>query len=98
MAARSPPRLSRCRPVVRPLLAGCGATPQSLAKAASLRMSLGVVAGCHEELAGELDTDAEQLDEFGGGESDEVLDLPVEGLDLLIECSSSGGPGHAARS
>lgn len=37
-AARSPPRLSRCRPLVRPLLAGWGATPQSLAKAASLRI------------------------------------------------------------
>lgn len=55
----------------------------------------GVVAGGHVELAGQFDTDAEQLNKLGGGESDEVLDLPVECLDLLIEHFPA--PGQVAQ-
>nr|WP_239155629.1 hypothetical protein [Amycolatopsis sp. FDAARGOS 1241] len=47
--------------------------------------AFGVVAGGDEELAGDLDADAVQFDQFGGRCVDEGLDLLVEGLDLIIE-------------
>src|SRR4029450_9191356 len=39
-----------------------------------------VIACGHQELAGQLDTDAEEADELGGGEGDEGLELAVERL------------------
>lgn len=70
--------------MVRPLLAGWGATPQSLAKAFSLRMRLGVVSGGDEELAGEFDAHAEEPDEIGRGGVNDGLDLLVKCLDLAV--------------
>jgi hypothetical protein len=57
-AALSPPRLSRWRLVI-PDEAGSGAEPQSIANPASLVIRSGVLAGCHQELAGHFGTDAE---------------------------------------
>src|SRR4029450_9636698 len=46
---------------------------------------LGVVPGGDQDLAGDLDADAEQVDQVGCGEPDEGGELPVEDLDLLVE-------------
>jgi hypothetical protein len=54
-AALSPPRLSRWRLVI-PDEAGSGAEPQSIANPASLVIRSGVLAGCHQELAGHFGT------------------------------------------
>ncbi len=46
----------------------------------------GVVAGGHEELTGELDAHAEELDQFRSGVLDQGLYLAAaEGLDLSVE-------------
>src|ERR1700754_5013540 len=47
--------------------------------------AVGVVAGGDEELAGELDPDAVQLDECRCGSAHQDFDLPVQRLDLLVE-------------
>jgi hypothetical protein len=51
----------------------------------------GVVAGGDEELAGDLDADSVQFDEVGCGGLDDRFDLPVEGLDLLVEGLPAAG-------
>ena len=53
--------------------------------------SIGVVAGCDEELPGEFDADAVEFDELGCGCSDQCFDLPVECLDLFIETLPAAG-------
>jgi hypothetical protein len=45
----------------------------------------------HQELAGQLDTDAEESDELGCGEGDESLDLAVERFDLGVERLAAAG-------
>src|SRR3954453_21884088 len=67
LACRSPPRLSRWR-VVRPLLAGTGATPQRWAKAASERSRSGLSPAVTSILSGDLGADPGQLQEFGCGD------------------------------
>ena len=59
MAARSPPRLRRCRSV-RPELAGMGAAPQRWARAASVRSRSGLSPAVVEQLPGDVGADAEQ--------------------------------------
>jgi hypothetical protein len=75
LAERSPLRLSRCRPVVRPLLARWGATPQSLAKAASLQIRLALSPAVTRNWVRDLDADAVELNQVRGGGFDEGLDL-----------------------
>jgi hypothetical protein len=83
LAARSPLRLSRCRPVMRPPPAGGGATPQSLAKAASLWMrsalSPAVTRNCPAISM------SSPRSSPGRSGSRECLDLLVEEFDLVVE-------------
>jgi hypothetical protein len=52
---------------------------------------LGIVTGGDEELAGDLDPDAGQLERLGRGGSDQAVDLLVQRLDLLIEALPTAG-------
>jgi hypothetical protein len=70
--------------VVRPLLAGCGATPQSLAKAASLRIRVELSLTVTRNWPA-ISTSTGQLHQVGGGRSHEGIELPVQVLDLLVE-------------
>jgi hypothetical protein len=76
---------------VRPELAGSGATPQSIAKFASLFSRCGVVAGGDEELPGDLDADPDRIEQLGVELAHELLDRLVEVRDLVVELDDPPG-------
>ncbi len=51
----------------------------------------GVVAGGHQELAGQLDPDAEERDQLGRCTGDEQFDLAVECFDLRVQGLPAAG-------
>lgn len=72
--------------MVRPLLAGCWCDAAELGEGGFAVDAVRVVAGGDEELTGDLDADAGQLEELWRGVLDERFDLFVEGLDPVVEC------------
>jgi hypothetical protein len=61
---------------VRPLLAAGGATPQSLAKAASVWIRLALSSAVTRNCPSEFDADDVEFDELGCSCSDQGFDLP----------------------
>src|SRR4051794_28567609 len=82
LAWRSPPRLSRWRTTL-PEDAPRGATPQSLAKAASELTRPGLSPGGDQELGCDLGSHAVDRTESGSGCRDDAAQLGIEALDLL---------------
>jgi hypothetical protein len=92
--------------LVCPEEAGIGAVPVSLANAPSDRSRSGLSAGVDQQRGGGVDPDPTQRDELGCGRGDQPSQLPVEILDLGIECPEAareflhrvaGGGGHGVR-
>ena len=84
LAARSPPRLSRCR-IVLPDDAGTGLTPQSAAKLASDRSRSGLSPAVSSKLRGADVPDGVPSDEVGCEFVDDGADHRVEIGDLVMQ-------------
>ncbi len=82
LAARSPPRLRRCR-WTRPLLAGIGATPRRGGEGGFGAQAVAVVADGGQELVGDLEADAAQFQQLRRGGGDQLVELAVGVDDLL---------------
>jgi hypothetical protein len=74
-----------------PLLAGIGAAPQRWANAGLGTHPVGVVPGGGQELAGDLHTDADQVEQGGRGGGDELLEVGVGRGDLGSQLQVAAG-------
>ena len=84
LAARSPPRLSRCLSV-RPLLAGSGRTPAQVRERRFASQPVGIVPGRDQQLRCDFYADAVEGEQRRCGRGDQREQIGVDIADLVAQ-------------